>query len=221
MIDSIVRSDETYDAQIHDLMYDLKDDWLSRTEAKNTNSKRRGKNMFGPRGLNHNGSCTLAKTNSVHACKIIDHLLNHVGVIWYVASLERAFSMGKQLAPPHKSRLKVSTTASHLLIKTHYMLYREKREKCPSSKKIPVEFDAPCSLSEILEELEESIATNEDIDKRTLRHDIRKLKLCNIEWNSLDFPSKLAKLVPQQCVNVLREQLVSSESSESADLTHF
>ena len=137
------------------------------------------------------------------------------------ASLERAFSMGKQLAPPQKSRLKVLMTVSHLLIKTLYMLYREKREKCPSSKKIPVKFDAPCSLSEILEGLEESIATHEDIDERTLRHDIRRLKLWNIEWNSLDFLSKLAKFLPQLCVNVLQEQHVSSESSESADLTHF
>ena len=38
------------------------------------------------------------------------------------ASLERAFSMGKQLAPPQKSRLKVSTIASQL-IQTHYKLY--------------------------------------------------------------------------------------------------
>ena len=135
-------------------------------------------------------------------------MLELFGMWTTTASLERAFSMGKQLAPPHKSRLKVSTTASYLLIKRHYMLYREKREKCPSFKKIPVKFYAPCSLSEILEELEESIATNEDIDERTLRHDIRKLKLWNIEWKTLDFPSKLAKSVPQQCVNVPQEACV-------------
>ena len=33
------------------------------------------------------------------------------------ASLERAFCMGKQLAPPQKSRLEVSTTTSQLIIK--------------------------------------------------------------------------------------------------------
>ena len=64
------------------------------------------------------------------------------------ANLERAFSMGKQLGPPQKSCLKVSTTASHLLIKTHYKLYREKRERCPSSERIPVEFDCSGTLSD-------------------------------------------------------------------------
>ena len=44
------------------------------------------------------------------------------------ASLERAFSMRKQLATPQKSHLKVSTTATQLLIKTHYKIYREKLE---------------------------------------------------------------------------------------------
>ena len=57
------------------------------------------------------------------------------------ASLERAFSMGKQLAPLHKSRLKVSTTASHQLIKRHFKLYRERRDRCHLSKRIPIEFE--------------------------------------------------------------------------------
>ena len=43
MIDSIVRSNETYDPQIHDPMYELKDDWISQTQATNTRSKQRGK----------------------------------------------------------------------------------------------------------------------------------------------------------------------------------
>ena len=78
------------------------------------------------------------------------------------ASLERAFSMGKQLAPPQKSRISVSTTASQLLIKTHYKLYIEKRER-----RIPIDFDSPESLHEIVEELDikhVEDTTNTDID---------------------------------------------------------
>ena len=76
---------------------------------------------------------------TAHQWELFNNCMLELFGMWTTtASLERAFSMGKQLAPPHKSRLKVSTTASHLLIKTHYMLYREKREKCPSSKKIPL-----------------------------------------------------------------------------------
>ena len=102
------------------------------------------------------------------------------------------------------------------------MLYREKRERCRLSKRVPIDFDASCSLNEILEELdvEESTAADEGIDERTLRHEVRGLKLWNLDGNLLKFPSKLSNLVPQQCV-VLQEQFVSSESSESADLTHF
>ena len=147
-------------------------------------------------------------------------MLELFGMWITTASLERAFSMGKQLAPPQKSRIKVSTTASHLLIKTHFMLYREKRERCRSSKIISIEFDATSTLNEILEELdvEESTSTDEEINERTLRHELRGLKLWNIEGNSPRFPSKLSKLVPTS--SVLQEYF-SSESSESADLTHF
>ena len=76
MIDSIVRSNETYDPQIHDPMFELKDDWVSQTQATNTKSKQRGKNVFGSRGLTHVGTCTLVNTNSAYTNKIIDHLLN-------------------------------------------------------------------------------------------------------------------------------------------------
>ena len=43
MIDSIVRSNESYDPQIHHPMIELKDDWVSQTQATNTKSKQRGK----------------------------------------------------------------------------------------------------------------------------------------------------------------------------------
>ena len=142
------------------------------------------------------------------------------------ASLERAYSVGKQLAPPQKSRISVSTTASQLLIKTHYKLYREKRELCRSSRRIPIEFDSPESLHEIVEELDiEHVedTTNTDIDPRTLRHELRSLKLWNVEGSAPLFPSKLNPLFPQY---VMQEQSLYTElsnegSSESADLTHF
>ena len=141
------------------------------------------------------------------------------GMMTTTASLERAFSLAKQLAPAQKSRLKVSTTASHLLIKTHHMLYREKRERCRASKRVPIEFDDHCSLNEILEELDAEDSIREEIDERTLRQEVRGLKLWNMEEKSFKFPSKLSKLVPQQCV--LPEEHLSSESSDSGDLTHF
>ena len=100
------------------------------------------------------------------------------------------------------------------------MLYREKRERCRSSKRIPIEFDATSTINEILEglDVEEGTSTDEQINERTLRHELRGLKLWNIEGNSPRFPSKLSKLVPTS--SVLQEYF-SSESSESADLTHF
>ena len=73
MVDSLVRSNETYDPNVHDQMYDLKDDWILQP-AKNI--KKAGKNMFGTRGITHVGSCTLVKINSAQNLKIIDHLLN-------------------------------------------------------------------------------------------------------------------------------------------------
>ena len=76
MIDSIVRSNESYDPQIHDPMYELKDDWVSQTQATNTKYKQRGKNVFSSRGLIHIGTCTLVNINSAHTSKIIDYLLN-------------------------------------------------------------------------------------------------------------------------------------------------
>ncbi|KAI6659662.1 hypothetical protein LOD99_14585 [Oopsacas minuta] len=141
------------------------------------------------------------------------------------ASLERAFSMGKHLAPPQKSRLNISTTASHLLIKTHYKLYREKRERGPSSKRITVEFDCSGTLSNIVDELDIVDSSLEEINfnERDLRHELCKLKLWNPEGSSLlRFPSKLNKLVPHW---VVQEKVVdsefSNESSEPADLTYF
>ena len=82
------------------------------------------------------------------------------------------------------------------------MFYREKRDSCRSSKRIPIEFDATSTLNEILEELdvEESTSTDEEINERTLRHELRGLKLWNIEGNSPRFPSKLSKLVPRPSV---------------------
>ena len=89
-----------------------------------------------------------------------------------------------------------------------------------SSKRIPNEFDATSTLNEILEELdvEESNSTDEEINERTLRHEVRGLKLRNIEVNSTRFLSKLCRLIPTS--SVLHEYF-SSESSDSADLNHF
>ena len=69
LIDSIVRSNETYDAQFHDPMYDLKNDWVSPTQAANAKSEQRGKNVFGSRGLTHIGTCTLVNINSAQTSK--------------------------------------------------------------------------------------------------------------------------------------------------------
>ena len=45
--------------------------------------------------------------------------------------------------------------------------------------------------------MEESIATNDEIDERFLRHELRVLKLWKMKGNSLKFTSKLSKLLPQ------------------------
>ena len=54
------------------------------------------------------------------------------------ASLESGKIMGNEFAPPQKSRIKVSTTVSHHLIKTHFMLYREKYKRCPHLREFPM-----------------------------------------------------------------------------------
>ena len=110
---------------------------------------------------------------TAHLCGLFkNYMLEFFGMWIRTASLERAFSMGKEIAPPQKSRIKVSTMSSHLLIKIHFMLYRGKREKCRSSKRIHIEFDATSTLNEILEKLdvEESTSTDEEINERALRH---------------------------------------------------
>ena len=139
------------------------------------------------------------------------------------ARSSRAFSMGKQLSPSQKNRLSVSTIASQLLIKTHCKLYRKIRERCHSSRRIPIEFDNPGSLYEIVEELnmEQEEDVNNDIDQRTLRHEIRNLKLWNVEPSpSRGFPSKLSSLIPEYVKQepLLITEFTTEESSESADL---
>ena len=59
------------------------------------------------------------------------------------------------------------------------MLYREKRERCRSSRRVPIELDETSTLNEILEELdmEENTLTDEEINERSLRHELRGLKL--------------------------------------------
>ena len=154
-------------------------------------------------------------------------MLELFGMWVTTASLERAFSIGKQLSPPQKSRLSVSTTASQLLIKTHYKLYREPRERCRSSRRIPIEFDNPGSLSNIFEELdleEVEEVMNEGLDERTLRRELRSLKLWNIEsCPKKKFPSKLNALIPQYLSqeNTPFTDLSNDEGSDPADLSHY
>ena len=110
MIDSIVKSNETYDAQIHDPMYDLKDDWAPRNQATNTKSKQRGKNVFGSRGLTHIGTCTLVNINSAHTSKIIDHLLNQCPFKEklkekYPLQISRLLQSVIDCPPPRKKRI--------------------------------------------------------------------------------------------------------------------
>ncbi|KAI6653881.1 hypothetical protein LOD99_3057 [Oopsacas minuta] len=94
------------------------------------------------------------------------------------ASLERAFRMGKQLIPPHKSSLKLSTIVSHLLIKIHFMIYREKRERCYFSKRIPINLRTNQMIvhSRFLDEsaVEGTVITEEfAMGVRSLRHELR------------------------------------------------
>ena len=68
-----------YDPAIHDQKYDLKDDWIPQVPSTIINTKtatKRGKNVFGNRGITSIGSCTLTKVNSAQNRKIIDHILN-------------------------------------------------------------------------------------------------------------------------------------------------
>ena len=44
-------------------MYELKDFWVTQTQATNTKSKQPEKNVFGSRGLTHYGTCTLVNIN--------------------------------------------------------------------------------------------------------------------------------------------------------------
>ena len=57
----------------------MKDDWIPQVPSTIINTKiatKRGKNVFGNRGITSIGSCTLTKVNSAQNRKIIDHILN-------------------------------------------------------------------------------------------------------------------------------------------------
>ena len=115
MVDSLVRSNETYDPNVHDQIYDLKDDWTPQPTAKNI--KKAGKNTLGTRGITHVGSCTLVKVNSAQTNKIINHLLNVCPFRMkinerYPVQVSRLVQSVIGTPPPRKKRYSEYTTTS-------------------------------------------------------------------------------------------------------------